>query len=48
MLKDQAKLLVKQKVFEVDMSFKRIHESDINEVIFAAYLHGHGKSKKPV
>jgi hypothetical protein len=45
LFKEQAQLLVKQKTFEVDMSFKRVFEKDINEVIFAAHLFDQGKSK---
>ena len=30
--------------FEVDMSYKRIGKSDLNEVVFATFLRSHGKS----
>jgi hypothetical protein len=42
--KEQAKLLIDQISFEVDMSFKRIRQKDLNEIIFASYLEAHGKS----
>jgi hypothetical protein len=43
-LKEQAELLLDMDFFEVDMSYKRIGKSDLNEVVFATFLHGHGKS----
>jgi hypothetical protein len=43
-LKEQAELLLDMDFFEVDMSYKRIGKSDLNEVVFATFLHGRGKS----
>jgi hypothetical protein len=43
-LKEQAELLLDMDFLEVDMSYKRIGKSDLNEVVFATFLHGHGKS----
>jgi len=42
-LKKQAQLFHSQTTFEVDMSFKRIQEKGINEIIFAIWLEEHGK-----
>ncbi|KAN0067108.1 hypothetical protein V8E54_014755 [Elaphomyces granulatus] len=42
-LKEQAELLLDMDFLEVDMSYKRIGKSDLNEVVFATFLHGHGK-----
>ncbi|KAF1808090.1 hypothetical protein P152DRAFT_256677 [Eremomyces bilateralis CBS 781.70] len=39
----QVKLLFQQDSFEVDMSFKRIRQKDINEIIFANLIPSHGK-----
>lgn len=33
-----------QRTFEVDMSFKRIAERNMNEIVFAVWLEEHGKS----
>jgi hypothetical protein len=41
---EQIKLLTKLTSFEVDMSYKQIQEKRINKVLFATYLHTHGKS----
>ncbi|EQL29657.1 hypothetical protein BDFG_07783, partial [Blastomyces dermatitidis ATCC 26199] len=43
MLKEQAALLLSLSSFEVDMSYKHIKSSKMNEVIFATYLPQHGK-----
>jgi hypothetical protein len=43
--KEQIQVLQKLTSFEVDMSYKRIREKDMNEVVFATYLHSHAKSK---
>jgi hypothetical protein len=42
-LDEQARVLLKQKSFEVDMSFKRIKTKGLNEVVLAAYISEHGK-----
>lgn len=41
--KEQIMLLNKLTSFEVDMSYKRIRQKNMNEVVFATYLHEHGK-----
>jgi hypothetical protein len=43
-LKEQAELLLSQTSFEVDMSFKRIRQQEINEIILANFLSNDGKS----
>jgi hypothetical protein len=43
--KDQLTLLLSLKSFEIDMSYKRVKESGLNEVIFATFLPDHGKSR---
>ncbi|CBF71257.1 hypothetical protein AN6691.2 [Aspergillus nidulans FGSC A4] len=43
--KEQIMLLNKLTSFEVDMSYKRIRQKNMNEVVFATYLHEHGKSQ---
>ena len=43
--KEQIELLFTLSSFEVDMSYKRIRSSNLNEVLFATYLPAHGKSK---
>ena len=43
--KAQAKLLLEQQSFEVDMSFKWIRQKEINEIVIAGLLQSHGKSK---
>jgi hypothetical protein len=43
--KEQIMLLSKLNSFEVDMSYKRIRQKNINEVVFATYLHEHGKGR---
>lgn len=40
-----AKLLVTRETFEVDMTFHRIYDSDIHEVVFAAYVPELSKGK---
>ena len=40
---EQAEVFVRQEYFEVDMSFKRIREKDINEIIFAFFDYKWGK-----
>jgi hypothetical protein len=42
--KEQVQLLTQLTSFEVDMSYKRVRDKKINEVVFATYLHEHGKS----
>jgi hypothetical protein len=42
--KEQIQLLNQLTSFKVDMSYKRIRERKLNEVVFATYLHEHGKS----
>lgn len=44
MLKEQAQIFIDLKVFEVDMSFKRIRGPENNEIVFAAQYEQHGKS----
>lgn len=44
-LKEQANLFVQQESFQVDMSFKRIQQRDLNEVIFAGLLRESGTSR---
>ncbi|EAW17145.1 uncharacterized protein NFIA_005070 [Aspergillus fischeri NRRL 181] len=41
--KEQIQVLRKLTSFKVDMSYKRIREKGMNEVVFATYLHSHGK-----
>lgn len=43
--KEQIKLLTTLTSFEVDMSYKRIRQKEMNEVIFATYLPEHGKGR---
>lgn len=43
--KEQIQLLNSLNAFEIDMSYKRIREKKLNEVVFATYLPTHGKSK---
>ena len=43
-LQEQAKIFLTQRTFEVDMSFKRILERNMNEIVFAVWLEEHGKS----
>ncbi|KAK2793175.1 hypothetical protein FQN52_001823 [Onygenales sp. PD_12] len=43
MLKEQASLLLSLSSFEVDMSYKRLKSSKMNEVVFATYLPQFGK-----
>ena len=43
--KQQAEIFSRLSTFEVDMSFKRIRQKDLNEVIFAALIPSQGKSK---
>ncbi|WPH03339.1 Hypothetical protein R9X50_00621600 [Acrodontium crateriforme] len=38
-----ASAFINQKDFEVDMSFKRIRQANLNEIIFARFLGEHGK-----
>ncbi|KMP09240.1 hypothetical protein CISG_04911 [Coccidioides immitis RMSCC 3703] len=42
-LKDQARLLSELNFFEVDMSYKRLKGSNLNEVVFATFLAQHAK-----
>ncbi|KAG2000771.1 hypothetical protein GB937_010853, partial [Aspergillus fischeri] len=41
--KEQIQVLRKLTSFEVDMSYKRIREKGMNEVVFVTYLYSHGK-----
>jgi len=43
--KEQIKLLTTLTSFEVDMSYKRIRQKGMNEVVFATFVPEHGKSK---
>jgi len=43
-LQEQAKIFLAQRTFEVDMSFKRILERNMNEIVFTVWLEEHGKS----
>jgi hypothetical protein len=38
LFKRQAEIISKLKSFEADMAFKRVQDSEINEVVFAAFL----------
>jgi hypothetical protein len=42
--KEALKVLVSLTSFEVDMTFKRVKDTNINEVVFAAFLPGLNKS----
>ena len=42
--KGQAKILSQQDTFEVDVSFKRIKQRNLNEMIVGKFLRHHGKS----
>jgi hypothetical protein len=42
---EQLKLLYSLTSFEIDMSFKRVKSSTLNEVVFATFLPRHGKGK---
>lgn len=42
-LQEQAKIFLAQRTFEVDMSFKRILEMNMNEIVFTVWLEEHGK-----
>jgi hypothetical protein len=44
MFKQQAEIFQILSSCEIDMSFKRIKDKKIKEVVFAAYLPEHGKS----
>lgn len=46
MLQEQADIFINLTSFEVDMSHKRIKQSDMGEVNFATYLPRHGKGKQ--
>lgn len=35
---DQAELLLQQLSFEIDMGFKRVRDSTINEVVFSGWV----------
>jgi hypothetical protein len=41
----QAEVLLKQEQIEVDMSFKRVRQKKINEVLIAGWIDSHDKSK---
>lgn len=43
---EQAKLLLQRDHFQVDMSFKRIRQREMNEVVFAGMMHEEGISTK--
>lgn len=40
---DGAHILLEQSDIEVDMSFKRIRQSDLNEILFAKFLESHDR-----
>jgi hypothetical protein len=42
---EAAKVLLKRDSFEIDMTFKRVKASEINEVVFAAFLPELNKGK---
>jgi hypothetical protein len=42
--KEQIKLLATLSSFKVDMSYKRVRQKDLNEVVFTTFLPEHGKS----
>ena len=42
---EAAKVLLKLDSFEIDMTFKRVKASEINEVVFAAFLPELNKGK---
>ena len=42
--KQQAEILFNQTTFEIDMSYKRIRQKDMNEIVLAKWLPQHGKS----
>lgn len=44
MTKQQALIWTERKEWEVDMSFKRVRQRDLNEVLFASYLAELGKT----
>lgn len=41
--REQAKILLAQDSFEVDMSFKRLRMKNTNEITFAVWLENHSK-----
>jgi phosphomevalonate kinase len=41
----QAHMLAKASSYEVDMSFKRVKDKDMKEVVFASYYPDIGRSK---
>jgi len=38
LFKEQAEIFLQQDSFEVDMSFKRIRDSNIHEIVFAKFI----------
>jgi hypothetical protein len=42
---DAVKVMLEKDSFEIDMTFKRIRDSDINEVVFAAFIPEVNKGK---
>lgn len=43
--KKAAEILLQQQDFEIDMSYKRIRQANMNEILFARFLEAHNKSK---
>lgn len=46
--KSQADLFMRQTVLEVDMSFKRVDDSKLNEIVFATYWDQHDGNNKSI
>ena len=44
--KKQAEILSSLESFEIDMSFKRVRRSNMNEVVFATYSYEQNKGMK--
>jgi hypothetical protein len=44
-LKAQAEIWLEQVTWECDMSFKRVRDNNIRELLFAKFLPAHNKSK---
>jgi hypothetical protein len=42
---EAACILQEQEDLEIDMSFKRIRQSNMNEILFAKFLESHDRSK---
>lgn len=43
---EAAQVLLSLESFEVDMTFKRIKDSSINEVVFAGFINDHNKGNE--